>query len=196
VVPATRTIASVQAATQPELMPTLERISVPSYVIDREGAVRWVNQAARRLLGDVVGRDFTDSVAPTHRPNARKQFARKLHGTPVTDFEAELLDSEGRLVRAHVSSVPLQDGHRVVAVFGLLQPQGIRTPTEGVASLTPRQLEVLGLLGAGASTHQIQSALHISRETVRNHVRMVLRALGAHSRLEAVVVARRRGVLT
>lgn len=106
-------------------MPTLERISVPSYVIDREGRLRWVNQAARRLLGDVVGRDFTESVAPTHRPNARKQFARKLHGTPVTDFEAELLDSEGRLVRAHVSSVPLQDGRRVVAVFGLLQPREI-----------------------------------------------------------------------
>ena len=33
--------------------------------------------------------------------------------------------------------------------------------------------------------------LHLSLETVRNHVRGILRALGVHSRLEAVAVARR-----
>ncbi len=58
-----------------------------------------------------------------------------------------------------------------------------------------RQNEVLQLLGEGASTDQIAAALHLSKETVRNHVRYVLRALGAHSRLEAVAVAHRQGLL-
>ena len=51
------------------------------------------------------------------------------------------------------------------------------------------------MLAAGASTAQIQETLHLSRETVRNHIRNLLRALGAHSRLEAVAVARRRGLI-
>jgi DNA-binding CsgD family transcriptional regulator len=42
---------------------------------------------------------------------------------------------------------------------------------------------------------QIADALGISRETVRNHVRGILRTLGVHSRLEAVVEAHRRGLL-
>jgi DNA-binding NarL/FixJ family response regulator len=56
--------------------------------------------------------------------------------------------------------------------------------------LTPRQEEVLRLLERGRSTVQIAEELHVSRETVRNHVRHLLHALGASSRLEAVAVAR------
>jgi LuxR family maltose regulon positive regulatory protein len=62
--------------------------------------------------------------------------------------------------------------------------------------LTPRQQEVLQLLGQGASTEDIASMLHVSRETVRNHVRHVLRELGAHSRLEAVARAHELGLLS
>jgi DNA-binding CsgD family transcriptional regulator len=61
--------------------------------------------------------------------------------------------------------------------------------------LTPRQAEVLHLLAGGASTAQIQETLQLSRETVRNHISHLLRALGAHSRLEAVAMARRSGLI-
>ena len=46
------------------------------------------------------------------------------------------------------------------------------------------------MLERGRSTKQIADELHLSRETVRNHVRHLLHALGAKSRLEAVAVAR------
>jgi len=39
-------------------------------------------------------------------------------------------------------------------------------------------------------TKQIAEELHLSIETVRNHVRGLLRTMGAHSRLEAVAIAR------
>ena len=45
------------------------------------------------------------------------------------------------------------------------------------------------------ATDQIAATLHLSRETVRNYVRQVLRALGAHSRLEAVALAHQEGLL-
>ena len=56
--------------------------------------------------------------------------------------------------------------------------------------LTPRQSEVLRLLDRGHSTAQIAQELHLSLETVRNHIRHLMRALGVHTRLEAVAVAR------
>ena len=57
-------------------------------------------------------------------------------------------------------------------------------------ALTPRQTEVLRLLEHGRSTGDIAQELHLSRETVRNHIRHLLQALGVHSRLEAVALAR------
>ncbi len=46
-----------------------------------------------------------------------------------------------------------------------------------------------------ARPQQIARELHLSIETVRNHVRHILRALDVHSRLEAVAVARREHLL-
>lgn len=50
---------------------------------------------------------------------------------------------------------------------------------------------MLELLERGLSTKQIAEQLHLSTETVRNHIRHLLRAVGAHSRLEAVAIANR-----
>ncbi|HKP18857.1 MAG TPA: LuxR C-terminal-related transcriptional regulator [Gaiellaceae bacterium] len=178
-----------------DLLTTLESVSVPSYVVDRSGTIRWLNPAARRLVGDAVGREFTAVVAPEFVDEARTQFTSKLHGAPVTDFETEIVDTQGRHVLAEVSSVPLHGDQRVVGVFGLLQPRRVYERTDPAHALTPRQAEVLGLLAEGASTAQIASTLHLSRETVRNHVRHILRALRVHSRIEAVAAARRSGLL-
>jgi DNA-binding NarL/FixJ family response regulator len=45
------------------------------------------------------------------------------------------------------------------------------------------------LLERGRTTKEIAEELHLSTETVRNHVRRLLRTMGAHSRLEAVAIA-------
>ena len=59
--------------------------------------------------------------------------------------------------------------------------------------LTPRQSEVLKLLCEGLSNKMIGRRLNISAATVKLHVASILRALQVSSRLQAVVVARRRG---
>ena len=59
--------------------------------------------------------------------------------------------------------------------------------------LTPRQREVLELLGAGKDARQIAATLAISVATVRTHIRHILRALGVNSQLAAVVRACRPG---
>ena len=64
-----------------------------------------------------------------------------------------------------------------------------------VPALTPRQLEVLELLAEGKSAKEIGLDLYLSRATVRNHLRSLLQALGAHSQLEALAKARKLGLL-
>jgi DNA-binding NarL/FixJ family response regulator len=71
----------------------------------------------------------------------------------------------------------------------------MRDVPRSIDPLTARQLEILGRLAAGQPTTVIARELHLSVPTVRNHIARALRALGAHSRLEAVVVAQRRGLL-
>ena len=79
--------------------------------------------------------------------------------------------------------------------------RGSRGEEEGIWSrpssepLTPREQEILRLLARGARTRQIAGMLHIATNTVRSHVQALLSKLGAHSRLEAVAIARRRGLL-
>ena len=54
-----------------DLEDALDRVNVPSYVIDSHGIIRWVNQAAEELVGDVRGRQFTSVVAPEETRRAR-----------------------------------------------------------------------------------------------------------------------------
>jgi PAS domain S-box-containing protein len=166
-------------------------VGVPSYVLDTTGIVRWINPAAERLLGDIRGRHFTSVVAPEDGRRARDLFTQKVLGTsPATDATGVLVSTTGTRVPVDLSSVPLKSGERVVGIFGLLEehpPDRVAAP---LPHLTPRQVEVLRLLEQGRSTKQIAAELHLSTETVRNHIRRLFRALGVHTRLEAVAVAR------
>jgi PAS domain S-box-containing protein len=67
---------------------------------------------------------------------------------------------------------------------------------QDIPALTPRQLEVLELLSEGKSVREIGKELYLSEATVRNHVRSLLQAVGAHSQLEVLAMAREMGILT
>ena len=64
-----------------------------------------------------------------------------------------------------------------------------------IPELTPRQLEVLKLLSEGKSAKEIGKELYLSQATIRNHIRSLLQALGAHSQLEALAKAHKMGLL-
>jgi DNA-binding NarL/FixJ family response regulator len=63
------------------------------------------------------------------------------------------------------------------------------------ADLTSREREVLTMLADGSSTEEIGSNLFLSLHTVRNHVRNILTKLHARTKLEAVVIAARAGLV-
>jgi PAS domain S-box-containing protein len=176
----------------------VERIRVPAYLVDSGGRIRWLNAAARSLLGESLGRPFLDLVAADDRPRAQSAFDEKIMGQAAsTELTVHVRTKDKKARRVEISSIPISDEHRVVGIFGIATPWRAgddRRPGRST-HLTARQQQTLQLLGRGASTDEIAASLGVARETARNHIRMVLRELGTHSRLEAVVEAHRRGLL-
>jgi PAS domain S-box-containing protein len=169
-------------------------VNVPAYVLDDHGRVRWVNDAAQAIMGDVVGSELAD-VVDVDPAVARAVFGRRLSGREEGDHSVVILGRGGARHRVEVSSVRLRDGHRVVGMFGLAVPRDPKPARNASSPLTPRQHEVLALLADGASTDAIAARLFLSEQTVRNHVRHILGRLDCNSRLAAVAVARRRGLV-
>jgi len=62
-----------------------------------------------------------------------------------------------------------------------------------VASLTPRETQILNYIANGNSNKQIAYILQISEQTIKNHVSNILRKLNANDRAHAVVLAIRYG---
>jgi DNA-binding CsgD family transcriptional regulator len=171
----------------------LERLAAPSLASDARGTVMWLNAAAVELLGDVRGRRLTAVIAPHDQGKLRKAFAGWLAGIDSSNLDAILVTGEGGLAPCTLSSTALiRDGY-VVGVLSLVTrtPPTHLPPPVQPERLSPRQFEVLQLLATGATTDQIANALHLSPDTVRNHVGAVLRKLNAKSRLQAVAIARR-----
>jgi len=76
-----------------------------------------------------------------------------------------------------------------------LHAAGAQTPPTADATLTLREREVLLMVAEGWPNRVIAERLFLSVNTVRSHVQTILEKLDAHSKLEAVTVARRRGML-
>jgi PAS domain S-box-containing protein len=121
---------------------------------------------------------------------------------------------EGRCLAATNLHVRTREGHRRLAVESItavggserlflhvLRDAPAEAPARALAPpgppprLTPRQLEILGLLAEGQPVKTVARQLGLMETTVRNHIRLLFLALGAHSQLEAVARARAYGLL-
>jgi PAS domain S-box-containing protein len=180
-----------------DLTGALESLAAPVYAIDRDGRIRWLNPAYVELFGDLRGRRFLDHVTPDHRQLARVNLVRAMVGTTTTIFDIALVDRSGGRVTLRVTSAPLRHDGEVVGSFGIGMPLGQASAPERsiLEDLTPRQQEVLRLLAEGLETQEIARRLGVADETARNHIRALLRATGAHSRLEVVLMGLRLGLV-
>jgi DNA-binding NarL/FixJ family response regulator len=91
-----------------------------------------------------------------------------------------------------------------VIAFGLvvLHPDAIellsireKVVANPVQTLTPREIEVLGMLGSGLGNKAIAKSLHISEHTVKFHLSSIFQKLSVSSRTEAVAVGVRLGLI-
>ncbi|MEU7584306.1 helix-turn-helix transcriptional regulator [Streptomyces sp. NPDC041068] len=144
-------------------------------------AARDVEQAL--LVRDEVRSLLAAAREPVANPGAWEEV-REAHGAlralapRVTDpaLRAELLAVCGRLESAATVTVPEPEHARAVA-------------------LAPREVDVLACVATGVTNAAAAERLGLRPETVKGYLRSAMRKLGAHTRLEAVVAARRAGLL-
>ncbi|MEU9839566.1 response regulator transcription factor [Actinomadura sp. NPDC048032] len=188
-------------------------------VVGECGDGRAAVDLARRLAPDMVVMDVRmpvlDGIGAT----------RMLAGAGVTDPVKVLVVTTFNLdeyvyqaLRAGASGFLLKDappaqllhGIRTVAAgAALLAPEVTRqlvgryaarirpaeeTPADG--ALTPREMEVLRLMADGMSNSEIAATLVLSQETVKTYVSRILTKLDLRDRVQAVVYAYRRGLVT
>jgi DNA-binding NarL/FixJ family response regulator len=71
---------------------------------------------------------------------------------------------------------------------------GDSTLRAGLADLTPRENDVLVLVGRGATNAEVAAELYISEATVKSHLGRILTKLGLRDRAAAIVLAHRHGL--
>ncbi|GAA2166722.1 hypothetical protein GCM10009826_43570 [Humibacillus xanthopallidus] len=158
-----------------------------------DGAALSTDDGATPSAGDLVDA-WRGSVAAFDRyghvfeaARSRARLAAALHAAGG-DAASRAVAAEAREVAVALGAAPL------LAELDALHPAS--APSGSVeTALTPREVEVLGLLAEGLTNGQIGRQLFISTKTVSVHVSHLLAKLGASGRTEAAAIARRRGLV-
>ena len=174
----------------------------------------------RRCCKVIRGRDLFGNRFCNECCALRKM---RRHREPIHPYQFHVMHRSGDMLKVKCSVIvaPSGDVHRFDLIH-LLEPldpaseigldpiaqhrdamktlppvAGIRKKqsADPVRKLTPREIEVLRLVASGTSTQDIAHALNIQTSTVSNHIQHILGKLGAHTKLQAVYVAQRRGLL-
>jgi DNA-binding NarL/FixJ family response regulator len=110
----------------------------------------------------------------------------------------EIRQALQRVASGQASLDPAVQMHLVEAI-ATAAPAAATTDATSVAELpdglTPREAEVLGLIGAGLSNTEIAAQLFVSEATVKSHVNHLLPKIGARDRAQAVGYAYRHGLV-
>ena len=116
-------------------------------------------------------------------------------GFLLKDAPAEELAAAIRVVAAGDSLLAPGVTRRVIDAFVRRAEPSTRPVDRRLAQLTPRELEVLGLLARGLSNLDIGRRLFVSEGTTKTHVSNVLTKLGLRDRVQAVIFAYENGVV-
>jgi DNA-binding NarL/FixJ family response regulator len=167
---------------------------------------------AEALRPDVILLDLempgTDGVAALERLRDAGSEVRSVVFTAYDTDERILgalrAGARGYLLKG-ASRAEIFDAVRTVYAGGsLLQPGVTARVLEHLGrgderaqanQLTPRELEVLGLISEGLQNSEIAERLFVTERTVKFHVSSILAKLGADNRTEAVAIAARRGLI-
>jgi len=176
------------------------------FSMDAEMRVVSWNEAAERLTGkpagETIGRPCWEAIAGFNpdgsvacRPNCA--WIRSLRSGRLVSSQDLLVDTARGLRRVAITTVSASDRDTPLYLHVLRDEGPAERPSEEAhkGPLSRRQLRVLELLAEGRRARDIAAALGLSETTVRNHIRAVLSRLGCHSQLQAVVEARRRGLI-
>jgi DNA-binding NarL/FixJ family response regulator len=116
-------------------------------------------------------------------------------GFLLKDVTAERLFEAVRVVAAGDALLAPTVTRRLISEFARLQPATGTPSKAALASLTPRETQVLRLVAEGLSNPEIAGRLVVTEETVKTHVSRMLGKLGLRDRTQAVVTAYESGLV-
>ena len=116
-------------------------------------------------------------------------------GFLLKDVQPELLVAGIRAVHSGESLLAPTVTRRLIESF-LARPPAVDSVSEDrLATLTPRELEVLRLVARGLTNGEIATRLFVSETTVKTHVGRMLMKLGVRDRVQAVIYAYQHAVV-
>ena len=116
-------------------------------------------------------------------------------GFLLKDVTAERLFDAVRVVAAGEALLAPAVTRRLISEFAKIRRPAPAAATPALATLTPRETEVLRLVAEGLSNPEIAARLVVTEETVKTHVSRVLAKLGLRDRTQAVVAAYESGLV-
>ena len=116
-------------------------------------------------------------------------------GFLLKDVSPEHLIAAVRMVRCGDALLAPSITRRLVERFAGKQPLPAEVSAD-LSALTPRELEVLGLIARGLSNAELAAELTLSEATVKTHVARILTKLQLRDRVQAVVLAYETGLVS
>ena len=152
-------------------------------------------EATRRILAAPAGRDCRIIVLTTFDLDqyVYAALAAGASGFLLKDVSPEHLVAAVRLVRCGDALLAPSITRRLVERFA---PRSAASGDADLSVLTPRELEVLGLVARGLSNAELAAALTLSEATVKTHVARILAKLQLRDRVQAVVLAYETGLVS
>ncbi|MFF2147668.1 response regulator [Kitasatospora sp. NPDC058190] len=117
-------------------------------------------------------------------------------GFLLKDVTPEHLAAAVRLVRTGDALLAPAITRRLVERFARPAAPDAAAPHRELATLTPRELEVMTLLARGLSNAELAARLQLSEATVKTHVARILGKLGLRDRAQVVVAAYETGLVS
>jgi PAS domain S-box-containing protein len=127
-------------------------------------------------IDDIAGDGIEERWAAFRR-EGKQEGAVVVRSRDGTEHDAEI-----------VATADFEPGRHLAILRPVVPPRAVE-----LGKLSTREREVLRMLAAGATATEIADGLFLSRATVATHVRNAMVKLGAHTRIEAVVIALRDG---
>jgi len=191
-----------------------ERSSTATSLLREDGLLLFRNAAAARIftrmppgVEDMIGHNITE-LEPRAFFEERVRMMRRL---AIEERDAVFRDIwEGNQIMTHVHLLPPQpgEGMRLFLLMHLPTAGAVSpAPDDDVlfhdpahqdlgplALLSPRELEVLALVGEGLTAAQMAAKLHRSEETINTHKASLLRKLNCQNAVQLAVIAHRAGL--
>lgn len=183
-------------------------------ILREDGLLLYRNQATTNLFPpysgkpeDLIGKNILD-LQPRAFFEERARVMRRLAKEGRDGVIRDIWDGKQILTRLRL--LPPQPGQPLRAFLAIHQPQGGEATSPDVpevlfhdaehqdlgplALLSPRELEVLALVGQGLTASQIAARLHRSEDTVNSHRASLLRKLNCQNAVQLGVIAYKAGL--